>query len=119
MALQTPKFLSLEGGAGGLSTKIQDEAKLIPCLLHLCYNQNAGSSERFQSIAARLTRRFREEWLDNFFQVDALAFRAPWLLRVVFLDGQIAQEFRRPYGSSAANATREGYRICREAARHQ
>jgi hypothetical protein len=38
----------------------------------------------------RLTRRFREEWLDNFSQVDALAFRAPWLLRVVFLNGQLA-----------------------------
>jgi hypothetical protein len=46
-----------------------------------------------QSIAPRLTRRFRKEWLDDFFQVDALAFWASQLLRVVFLNGQHLVKF--------------------------
>jgi len=86
-------FLAWKEEQEACPPKIQDEAKLVPCLLHLCYNQNAGSSERFQSIAARLTRRFREEWLDDLFQVDALAFRALQLLGVAFLNGQDLVKF--------------------------
>jgi hypothetical protein len=46
-----------------------------------------------RSIASRLTRRLREERLDDFFQFGALAFRAVHLLRLVFLDGQHFTKF--------------------------
>jgi hypothetical protein len=46
------------------------------------------SRRALHSIALRLTRRLREERLDDFFQFGALAFRAVHLLRLVFLDGQ-------------------------------
>jgi hypothetical protein len=48
---------------------------------------------RSRSVAPGLTSRFREEWLDDLFQVDALTFRARQLLRVVFLDGQDLVKF--------------------------
>ena len=48
---------------------------------------------RIESIASRLTPRLREERLDDFFQVGALAFRAVHLLRFVFLDGQHFAKF--------------------------
>jgi hypothetical protein len=44
-------------------------------------------------MASRLTRRLREERLDDFFQFGALAFRAVHLLRLVFLDGQHFTKF--------------------------
>ena len=53
-------------------------------------NEEPGGS---QSVAPRLTRRFCEEWLDDLFQVGALAFRARQLLRFVFLDGHDLVKF--------------------------
>ena len=50
-------------------------------------------SRRLRSIASRLTRRLCEERLDDFFQVGPLAFRAVYLLRLVFLDGQRFAKF--------------------------
>jgi hypothetical protein len=46
-----------------------------------------------RSIASRLTRRLREERLNDFIQVGTLAFRAVHLLRLVLLDGQHFAKF--------------------------
>ncbi len=59
------------------------------------------------SIASRLTRRLREEGLDDFFQVSTLAFRAVHLLRLVLTDGQ---HFVKFVITLAANIFVEGHR---------
>ena len=60
--------------------------------------------------ASRLTRRFREERLDDFFQVGALAFRAVHLLGLVFLDGQ---HFTKFVMALAADVFVKGHRLVR------
>jgi hypothetical protein len=60
--------------------------------------------------ASRLTRRLREERLDDFFQVGALAFRAVHLLGLVFLDGQ---HFAKFVMALAADVFVKGHRLVR------
>jgi hypothetical protein len=60
--------------------------------------------------ASRLTRRFREERLDDFFQVGALAFRAVHFLGLVFLDGQ---HFTKFVMALAADVFVKGHRLVR------
>jgi len=65
-------------------------------------------SRRLRSIASRLTRRLCEERLDDFFQVGPLAFRAVYLLRLVFLDGQ---HFSKFFMALAADVFVKGHRL--------
>src|SRR5271165_1036255 len=71
---------------------------------------SALSRHALHSIASRLTRCLREERLDDFFQVDALAFRAVHLLRLVLLDGQ---HFVKFVMTRAANVFVKGHRSVR------
>ena len=65
-------------------------------------------SRRLRSIASRLTRRLCEERLDDFFQVGPLAFRAVYLLRLVFFDGQ---HFAKFFMALAADVFVKGHRL--------
>ena len=61
-------------------------------------------------MASRLALDLCEERLDDFFQVGALAFRAVYLLRLVFLDGQ---HFAKFFMALAADIFVKGHSLVR------